>query len=72
MAFFANGTEGSVFGEQCSNCKLWNKPCPIAWVQTQYNYEQVGNDVAEKILESLVKSDGTCKMLDVAREFLEE
>lgn len=66
MAYFANGTEGMVFEEQCTRCIFGQKPCPIAWVQVNYNYDAVGNKVATNILGDLVKQDGTCTMF---REF---
>lgn len=62
MAYFSNGTEGTVFDEQCSICKYGQKPCPIAWVQMEYNYEACNNKTARAILDSLVKDDGTCEM----------
>ena len=39
MAYFANGTEGMCFDEQCSRCKYGEDACPIAFVQTMYNYD---------------------------------
>lgn len=64
MAYFSNGTEGMVFDEQCSLCKYGEKPCPIALVQMEYNYDACNNDVARKILDTLVKDDGTCMMYE--------
>lgn len=62
MAYFSNGTEGMAFDEQCAKCKYGQEPCPIAYVQMTYNYDQVGNPTAEAILADLVEEDGTCKM----------
>lgn len=62
MAYFSNGTEGMVFDCQCSICKYGEKPCPIAFVQMDYNYEACNNKVARAILDVLVKQDGTCAM----------
>jgi hypothetical protein len=62
MAYFSNGTEGMVFDEQCSMCKYGDKPCPIAWVQLEYNYEACNNKTARAILDNLIKDDGTCEM----------
>jgi hypothetical protein len=62
MAYFANGTEGIVFDEQCSKCKYGATYCPIAWVQMEYNYDACNNKVARAILDELVKDDGTCEM----------
>lgn len=69
MAYFSNGSEGTVFDEECSTCRYGQKPCPIALMQTHYNYDAVNNDVATKILEGLVKNDGTCEM---KKEFKED
>lgn len=62
MAYFANGTEGTVFDHQCSLCKYGDKNCPIAFVQQMYNYDACNNEVARKILDELVRDDGTCAM----------
>ena len=62
MAYFSNGTEGAVFDDQCSRCKYGHDPCPIAWVQMNYNYEACNNKTARAILDELVANDGTCEM----------
>lgn len=62
MAYFSNGTEGEVFAEQCGRCVYGMSYCPIHFVQTEYNYQAVNNEVAIKILEALVKQDGTCNV----------
>lgn len=62
MAYFANGTEGEIFDVECSSCIFGDKPCPIALIQNQYNYEACNNKVAREILDHLVKNDGTCAM----------
>lgn len=62
MAYFSNGTEGTAFDMQCSVCKYGSKPCPIALLQVTYNYDQVGNDLARKILNDLVNDGGSCAM----------
>ena len=62
MAYFSNGTEGTVFDHQCSLCKYGDKACPIAFVQYEYNYEACNNEVARKILDNLVANNGTCAM----------
>ena len=68
MAYFSNGSEGMVFEDQCARCFYGEKPCPIAWVQIEYNYEAVNNDIATKILNELVKNDGTCAMFKTFKE----
>lgn len=62
MAYFSNSGDGESFDEQCTKCKYGDKPCPIAFVQMQYNYDACNNPVASQILEALVKNDGTCTM----------
>ena len=62
MAYFSNSTEGSVFEHQCSLCKYGEKQCPIFVVQFIYNYDACNNEVARKILDTLVENNGTCAM----------
>lgn len=62
MAYFSNGSEGSVFDQECAKCKYGQEACPIALVQLTYNYDACNNDVATKILNDLVRNDGTCTM----------
>ena len=69
MAYFSNGTEGMVFDHQCSLCKYGEKYCPIAFVQQEYNYEACNNEIARKILDTLVENNGTCAMW---KEFKED
>jgi len=64
MAYFSNSDEGSCFDEQCLRCKYGEKPCPIAWVQYTYNYDACNVPVARKILDDLVRDDGTCEMFE--------
>ena len=68
MAYFSNGSEGMVFEEQCSRCKYGLKPCPIAWVQTNHNYEACNIFPAREILDHLVKDDGTCTMFEMCKQ----
>lgn len=68
MAYFANGSDGMVFDNQCAKCKYGQDPCPIALVQTLYNYEAVNNIVASNILNDLVKADGTCTMRETFKK----
>lgn len=62
MAYFPNGTSGEVFDEQCSRCRYGEGYCPIAAVQYDFNYDACNVPVARKILDHLVKDDGTCAM----------
>ena len=58
MAYFANGSEGEIFDDQCNACPLGDLNCPIASVQFGYNYDACNNKVASEILDCLV-SDKT-------------
>ena len=68
MAYFPNGTSGEVFDDQCAQCILYERACPIAWVQMEYNYEACNVPVARKILDDLVKDCGRCEMFAAAPE----
>jgi hypothetical protein len=73
MAYFSNGSEGSVFDDQCSRCKFGQSPCPIAYVQMTYNYDQHKDKsgTATNILNDLVENDGTCKIFEMAKSDFE-
>lgn len=68
MAYFSNGSEGMCFDEQCSKCKYGQHPCPVAAIQMQWNYDQIGNELARKIMDNFVKRDGTCTMWEMAKQ----
>ena len=64
MAYFPNGTAGMILDSQCGEC-IHEDPdagCPIAMVQMEYNYEQIGNDNLEKCMNALVSEEGVCLM----------
>ena len=71
MAYFSNGSEGEVLDNECAECVLTDDiPCPILWVQLEYNYEACNNEIASKILNDLIKQkeDGEyvgCKMKQI-------
>jgi hypothetical protein len=62
MAYFSNGSEGSIFDEQCSKCRYGKEACPIAWAQLTYNFDACNNKVATDILDTIVDKDGICQM----------
>ncbi len=68
MAYFSNGSEGACF--DCANCKYQKEPCPIFAVQFIYNYDACNNEVARKILDTLVLNDGTCTFYEMAKKDL--
>ena len=55
MAYFSNSSEGMAFDDECSECALFDSPCPIAFVQMDFNYEACNNKTATAILNALVK-----------------
>lgn len=71
MAYFSNGSEGEVFDHQCGRCKFGDKPCPVAAMQLLWNYDQVGNRLAEQIMDNFVKKDGTCTVFEMAKSEFE-
>lgn len=73
MAYFSNGSEGIVFDDQCARCKFGKHPCPIAFVQMDANYDQHKDTsgTATKILDHLVKNDGTCAVFEMAKSDFE-
>jgi hypothetical protein len=62
MAYFSNSSEGFALDGQCEKCKYGKGPCPIFAAQVMYNYDAVNNEVATKILDSLISDDGVCSM----------
>ncbi len=68
MAQFSNSSDGAAFDNECSTCKFGENACPIAVAQTMYNYDQVNNEAATAILNTLVENDGTCKMKKLSPE----
>ncbi len=38
------------------------KPCPVALVQLEFNYKQVGNKDLERAMSVLVKDNGECQV----------
>lgn len=71
MAYFSNSSDGMSFDNQCSRCKFGDKPCPVATMQFLYNYDQVNNELATKIMDNFVKQDGTCTVFEMAKSDFE-
>lgn len=69
MAYFSNGSEGTVFDDHCARCKYGKSPCPIAFVQMDANYDQINDTsgTARKILSHLVHDDGSCQVYEMAK-----
>ena len=68
MAYFPNGCAGEVFDDQCAKCIMYERACPIAWVQMEYNYPACNNETARAILDCLVKNNGDCEMFKAMPE----
>ena len=64
MAYFSNSSDGDCLSEQCNKCKYGQSPCPIFWLQLEYNYEAhaEGQSVAAVMLDYLIDNDGNCAM----------
>jgi len=62
MAHFSNSTEGFLLDEQCMRCKFGQGPCPIAWVQHEYNYKACNDELAREILDNLVDQEKGCML----------
>lgn len=63
MAYFANGSEGSILDEQCAKCRVnFDAPCPVLLVQMTYNHGQIGNDGMQTVINNLVNEEGVCQM----------
>lgn len=74
MAYFPNGTAGTVLDEQCDKCLLLaSDPCPILLVQLNYNYEQLDKEGKEnkigELLNCLVDEKGICQMAPLLHPF---
>jgi len=69
MAYYSNGSEGDGFYDQCARCKFGQSPCPIALIQTDFNYDQHKDTsgTATKIMDILVAQDGTCSVFEMAK-----
>ena len=57
MAYFSNSTDGAPFDNECSECVLGKEPCPIAFIQMEYNYDACNKKIPTAILNDLVKQD---------------
>ena len=67
MAYFPNGTAGQVLVDQCDNCLHGMDDsllCPVAHVQTEYNYKQLdrGNADLQAAMNLLIADQGECRM----------
>lgn len=64
MAYFSNGCEGETLEIQCRHCPLGDGPCPVQFVQMQYNYVQLdeGQEKLQEAMTALVDDDGICQV----------
>ena len=72
MAYFPNGTAGACFDAQCSRCKYGDRACPVAMVQSLYNYDACNNPTARTILDTLVSDEGVCAMFAMDPDWFEK
>lgn len=62
MAYFANSTEGDILDQQCADCILGRKHCPVANVQLVHNYDQCGIPKLREAMNLLVNEQGICQL----------
>ncbi len=73
MAYFPNSSAGAILDNQCYKCPIPDDaPCPIIYVQTIYNYEQLDEDGKEtkvtEVMNCLVNEKGICQMKPILEE----
>jgi DnaJ-class molecular chaperone len=56
-----------VLDEQCGECPYGELPCPIAIVQTMFNYDQCNIPKFEEAMNQLVNEKGECMMFKLAK-----
>ena len=76
-AYFSNSSEADDFDRDCEDCILGKGACPIAFVQSFFNYDACNNPTATDILNHLVeqKKDYTyvgCKMKPFLDKLMEK
>jgi hypothetical protein len=73
MAYFANGSEGMILDNQCEECLPFD-PCPIYWLQMEYNYEQCreGQEKLKSAMNILINEKGICQMKQYVKPRLED
>jgi hypothetical protein len=67
MAHFSNRTEEDLLYAQCAECLVGKNPdvpCPVLFLQSKYNHEQLarGQKKLSACLSSLVDTKGKCLM----------
>jgi hypothetical protein len=64
MAYFSNGSEGEYLENQCADCPLNDKHCPVFRVQMRYNYDQVspGQEKLRAAMNLLINEKGDCQV----------
>ncbi len=71
MAYFPDGSSRIVFDEQCETC-IHEDPgtgCPIAYIQLNHNYDQIGNDNLEAVMDALVDENSVCQMKPLIEKY---
>lgn len=65
MPYFPNASDPRAcrFQNECADCSLGEKPCPVALVLLVHNYDQANNEKLEEAMNLLVcEETGECKM----------
>lgn len=71
MAFFSNSSDGGILDRQCGEC-IHQDPdagCPVARVQTEFNYDQIDNDKLVRVLEILINKKGVCQLKPLIEKY---
>jgi len=72
MAYFPNHSSSGVLESQCEECPVSNDaPCPILGVQITFNYDQIGSDKMEELMNWLIDKDGICQMKPILESHLD-
>lgn len=74
MAYFPNGSSGTVLDNQCAECPIGrhqDAPCPVLLVQLSYNYDQCrdGNEKLREAMNMLINERGICQMKPVVEKY---
>ncbi len=76
MAYYPNGTAGEYLENQCIECihgQADDVGCPVAFVQTSYNYRQLddGKEKLKECMTLLINDSGDCQVKVLIDRFYE-
>lgn len=64
MAYFSNSSEGEMLDEQCANCPLGEKACPVYAVQGIFNYKKEAWEFLDVLIPNSTKICGMKVLID--------